>query len=197
MPTKPQKTLITIRGTVRPWYAMLVPQQTNQPAASLSPHPEVSTAAHVTCAQRDSHVRLRPLAQSPALTCSVSRLQFLGACQRWGATHQGISKGFWQEFRSISAVRYLQFYLYFTRRGKELNNSRLLCQSPVWQADCKLHSSTVHELLGIVIPAAGEEFGHSHIVSEKDQDSTSDDDFSRHRLLTVVPTVYLVQYAGV
>lgn len=94
-------------------------------------------------------------------------------------------------------MRYLHFYLYFTRRRKALNNSRLLCQSPVRQADCKLHSSTVHELLEIAIPAAGEEFDHSHIVSEKGHNSTSDDDFSRHRLLTVVATVYLVQYARV
>lgn len=56
----------------------------NQPAASLSPHPEVSTAAHVTCAerpapcaQRDSHVRLRPLDRSPAFTCPVSGCSFL------------------------------------------------------------------------------------------------------------------------
>ena len=44
-PTKPQNTLITIKGTVRPWYAMPAPQQPNRSGASLSSHPEVSTEA--------------------------------------------------------------------------------------------------------------------------------------------------------
>ena len=43
-PTKPQNTLITMRGTVRPVYAMVaVGAPSPCPAASLRCHPEVST----------------------------------------------------------------------------------------------------------------------------------------------------------
>lgn len=56
-PTKPQNTLITIKGTVRPWYAMPAPQEPNQSTASLSSHPEVSTEAHVTGARKPHPLR--------------------------------------------------------------------------------------------------------------------------------------------
>lgn len=52
-PTKPQKTLITMRGTVRPLYAMVAaPAASPCPAASLRSHPEVSTPGRVTCARK-------------------------------------------------------------------------------------------------------------------------------------------------